>query len=425
MLVPLVSFVSIGIILKTAKIDITPPELLPLGGYTARKGVICSAGGSKLYAHVLILGNLTLVSVDMLTVPEGLYEEVRKKSGCPNLWIVATHTHCAPDSQMLNPKMTMVVPGIASFSPRWFSWYSEKLCEAIQTAQTSPASLVASLDLVRTRVKLNRGRRKGAKPDETAWVLKSSGKPLLASYAAHATFHEESWNRTDGDWPGLLSDRLDCAVVPGAIGDVSPFAPGHGPVEKCENWVEKFVVSTSKTRGSRVWSSSKPHKVMAQQSALSGPVPHPSFAKAYGVPDALAGLLVNRFAQQSCWLQAAAFGKFLIVGIPGEPSADVGRQIQALAKKQGFPHCLVLSHTNGWIGYILNPEDYDRGGYEATLSFNGRTTSETLVESAKGLISNISREDVVGRALAMIKCPLTQDRSEGLARAGHTDRAWP
>lgn len=35
------------------------------------------------------------------------------------------------------------------------------------------------------------------------------------------------------------------------------------------------------------------------------------------------------------------------------------------------------------MGYILAPEDYDRGGYEATLAFHGREIGPRVVEAAK------------------------------------------
>jgi hypothetical protein len=48
----------------------------------------------------------------------------------------------------------------------------------------------------------------------------------------------------------------------------------------------------------------------------------------------------------------------------------------------GFSSVLVCSHVNGWMGYILDPEDYDRGGYEATLSFYGREEGTKVVDAA-------------------------------------------
>ena len=353
------------------------------------------SGGERLYARGVQIEGVTIVAVDMLTVPEGFFEAVEQElgpfassSGRPRaLWLVATHTHCAPDSQMLNPQMTFAVPGIAPYSDRWFRWYVQRTVEAVRNVWAAPARPVKNLGIRRFPVDLNRGRRPGAKPDKTGWVLEGDGRPLLASYPAHATVHDETWNRTDGDWPAVLAERLNTPVVPGPIGDVSPDAPGRGPVEKCRNFVESFVSSMAKRPPRPVLTAGRsivPHTAVCR---LSPPVPHPAFAKAYNVPDALAQVVIGKFAQKETRIRTVKLGKFLLVGIPGEPTAEVGRQMQAVARKAGFPHCLVVSHVDGWIGYVLTPADYARGGYEATLSFNGPTTSERLVEALKDSLS--------------------------------------
>lgn len=356
-------------------------------------------GGRRLSARGVSIGGTTIVALDMLTVPDGFFQAVSAelaKDAHPSgsgttLWLVATHTHCAPDSQMLNPQMTFAVPGIASYSERWFQWYVRRTVDAVKAVWTAPERHVRSLGLRRFHADLNRGRRPGAKPDKTGWVLEGDGRPLLASYPAHATLHDETWNRTDGDWPAVLAERLDVPVVPGAIGDVSPKASGSGPVEKCRNFVESFLCNMSAQRAKPVSSGGLTMEAEDVPCDLDPPVPHPTFAKAYNVPDALAQVVIGKFAQRKTTIRTLRLGKFLLVGIPGEPTADLGREIQSVARKSGFPHCLVVSHVDGWIGYVLTPQDYDRGGYEATLSFNGRTTSERLVEALRKALARNPR----------------------------------
>ena len=65
---------------------------------------------------------------------------------------------------------------------------------------------------------------------------------------------------------------------------------------------------------------------------------------------------------------------------------------------------MVCSHVNGWMGYILAPEDYDRGGYEATLSFYGREEGTKVVEAGiKALKEQHGTPDAetIRRALAV------------------------
>ncbi|MBS1723747.1 MAG: hypothetical protein JSS66_12430 [Armatimonadetes bacterium] len=395
------AYALLGLTVRVAKVDLTPPEPLPLGGYTARKGAVMEPGGQRLYARAVDFNGDTLVALDMLTVPGGFTQQVRSLVGDDRFVLIATHTHCAPDSQMLNPKMTFQVPGIASYSPFWSAWYADEVAYAIDRARSAAPRMVTKLGLSTGQARLNHGRRPDAVPDRTAWLLESGGTPLLASYPAHATFHDESWNKTDGDWPGVLAKRLDAPVIPAAIGDLAPEAPGKTPVEKCAKFVEKFLASVLKSEPRTVAGREDAPKLWREEVRLDPPKPHPGFAKAYGVPDALAQVLVTRFAEGSAAVTFFKVGNFLLIGVPGEPTAELGRRIGAIAATKGFPHALVASHADGWVGYVLMPEDYDRGGYEATLSFNGRETAQRMLEAVERGLSATGR---------------------GFARAGSSDR---
>src|SRR5512141_466792 len=126
-----------GLSLGRSRVDITPPEPLPLGGYTARGSKSLVPGGDPLYVRTLLLsgsGNVVaIVSVEALTVPESLVREVKERipSGI-TLFLSATHTHSAPDSQMLNDRMTFSIPGIASYKSKWLDWYADKIAACIQ-----------------------------------------------------------------------------------------------------------------------------------------------------------------------------------------------------------------------------------------------------------------------------------------------------
>ncbi|MCG9895813.1 MAG: hypothetical protein MH204_10100, partial [Fimbriimonadaceae bacterium] len=45
--------------------------------------------------------------------------------------------------------------------------------------------------------------------------------------------------------------------------------------------------------------------------------------------------------------------------------------------------CRVVGHVNGWAGYMLDSEDYARGGYEATLHFYGPSLADRLVAARR------------------------------------------
>lgn len=347
----------------------TPPEDLPLGGYTERGNKKGRLGTERLQARVLLFSDgprqVALVSFETLTIPESLVRETRNRLPGVELMLVATHTHSAPDSQMLNDRMTLGIPGIANYRQKWVKWTADKLATAVKLAQAAPPEPVVSLELgTRSTTGANRNRRGGNPPDPRARHLIVNGKTRATVFSAHATTLGPENLEYSADWPG----KLGVAFLPGAIGDASPVIGaldqvGKPPVSRAFFGAQLGFVS--------------------EKIELGKPTPHPHFAADYKVNDVLAKIMVDRFAPTSAELTILALGRLAIVGVPGEPTGDVGRRIEAEGERAGFWATLVISHCNGWIGYILEPGDYDKGGYEANLAFHGRDTADRVVQAAR------------------------------------------
>lgn len=376
-----------GLQLQSSQVDLTPPEPLPLGGYTQRKGALFEPGGEPIWCRTEVISKgplrIALVSIEMLTVPESLVREVKTK--LPNdvdLFLSATHTHCAPDSQMLNDRMTFAIPGIASYKRKWLAWFSDRIAQGVKQALAAMPIPIDSLELESSIVKLNRGRRPNADPSETEWTILANHKPLVTSYSAHATLHDEKWLKLSGDWPGAVIAQRGGIFLPGAIGDVSPLPNGSTVAEQIGAFVEAFRVLP--TSGRRI--DAEPLTWRTAPISVGKPKPHPTFAQVNKIPEALAQSLVEKFAPPESAITAIRLGNLALIGVPGEPTAEVGRAIEAAGKKYGYSQVIVVSHVNGWMGYILTPKDYDRGGYEATLSFNGRETGDRVVEAATNVL---------------------------------------
>jgi len=366
---------------------LNPPELLPLGGYTARHGELMKSGGDDLHCRVTLLSRetkLALVSVEMLTIPDSLTREVRRRMPLGwTLFLTATHTHSAPDSQMLNDRMTFGIPGIATYRPSMLEWYADHIAKDIAATLTQRPSVVGPITAAITHADANRPRRKFGFPDQTYTVVRCPDSVLFAHYAAHATFYDADEDQTREDWPGALAAVLKGPVLIGAIGDVSPKASGSTPGEKIKN----FVATLSNAVPVQVLQvadhpDADPFGVVVQPISLDPKTPHPTFAKVYGIPSVLADVLVEKFAPDSASITAFRLGRVAVVGVPGEPSSHLGRSIREYGRALGFDSVLVVSHVNGWIGYLLGPGDYDRGGYEATLNFYGRYEGEKVVSAA-------------------------------------------
>lgn len=386
-----------GLTVHFAEVDVTPPELLTLGGYTERGDQIMQEGGEPLMARTMVLKSgserVALVAFETLTIPESLVVEVRRRiPDDVRLMLVATHTHSAPDSQRLNARMSFAVPGIASFNRRWLEWTADLLARSVRTALDSEGEPLAEMRVSQTAVNLNNGRRRSALPDTTLTAVTGPGhRRLLTVYSAHPTFFDSSRMQTHGDWPGAVMRRLGGLALTGSIGDVSPRAAGDTPVEKIVYFVDKVQRAGWDEEAARL--SPDPHLLewSEEKIALGEPKLHPEFNERHGIPEILSNLLVQRFAPSEASVKTLNWGGLLIVGIPGEPTSALGRRILRAAAELGFPQAVVVSHCNGWIGYVLERGDFLAGGYEATLSFFGETGADRVYEAVRRSIERLSQ----------------------------------
>ena len=386
-------------VIRRASVELTPNEALPLGGYTARGGKMVEPGGEALHARVTVLEQgstkIAVVAVDMLTIPESLKREVSNKVPKDiRLFLIATHTHCAPDSQMLNDRMTFAIPGIASFKSRWLAWYAEHISAGIQAALQSKARPVEMWETGTSMLALNRGRRIGALPDATGTlisaVLSARREPLWFHYAAHAVFWGPERLTTSGDWPSAVTGKLGADVLVGAIGDVSPAASGTDPEQRIANFAQT-VAHKLDPQLDAILSNRSRISWVEVPIALDKQAPHPEFAKTNHIPEPLAQSLVDKFAPKEATISAFRIGKIAFVGVPGEPTSHLGRRIRDFGRNLGFDHVLVCSHVNGWMGYILDARDYARGGYEATLSMYGPGEGDKVVEAGKEALRRLAQ----------------------------------
>jgi neutral ceramidase len=392
--------------------DITPDVPLPLGGYTTRGSKRSIPGGDKLHARTVLFDagrtKIAVVSIDMLTTPESLYREVKKRIPSDiTLFLAATHTHSAPDSQMLNDRMTFAIPGIAKFDTKWLQWYADKIAASVTTAIKSRGTRSGILAW-EAHPNLSVGRRRFATPDLLATQIFGTNvdvkvgaanferEHLLLHYAAHGTVYGADELHTRSDWPGAAAEAFNVAVLQGAIGDVLPKEMGSSPQESIEKLVDSLknvfeVKPLVKHTVTWVWEVGDPINAVSIPVTLDVVRQHPTMAMTYGVPEAFAESIVKQFAPTSATITAFRIGKLAIVGVPGEPTSILGRQIRDAGRRIGFRSVLVCSHVNGWMGYILDPGDYDRGGYEATLSFYGREQGTKVVEAGIAALNKLAR----------------------------------
>jgi hypothetical protein len=92
-------------------------------------------------------------------------------------------------------------------------------------------------------------------------------------------------------------------------------------------------------------------------------------------------------------LLALKIGDRMIVSIPGEMTAEMGRRVReavlGAAASGGVSHVVISGLANEYLSYFTTPEEYDRQHYEGGSTLYGRTSSEllklTLVNLAKAI----------------------------------------
>lgn len=86
------------------------------------------------------------------------------------------------------------------------------------------------------------------------------------------------------------------------------------------------------------------------------------------------------------WVNGLSVGDFAIVGIPGEPFCEVGKQVRA---NSPFQMQFVLGLSNGSEGYYPTRDAYEENGYEARTSFFPAGIAERFIDTAGEVVRQL------------------------------------
>ncbi|HLJ55376.1 MAG TPA: hypothetical protein VKT77_10080, partial [Chthonomonadaceae bacterium] len=93
--------------------------------------------------------------------------------------------------------------------------------------------------------------------------------------------------------------------------------------------------------------------------------------------------LVDGLMPTKTAITTVRIGPVLLVGMPCEPTAELGLQLKSEARAAGYGTPVIVALTNDWLAYALMPEQYRRGNYEAMMSFYGDQLGPTLLGALK------------------------------------------
>jgi neutral ceramidase len=350
-----------------AVVDITPTREVPLGGYGGRKGAPLTGIHDPIHAKALWLETketrLCLVTTDLI----GSTLEIRDAIKPPDASLVlcASHNHSGPGALAKG----FWVFAMGRYDPALFGELTEKLKRVVAEARARkrPARIAFARDL---EPALCRNRRhEGGPTDPEVNVLRVEDElarpiAILTNYTAHGTVLSEKNFLVSGDWQGAFQRSLE-ARMPGvalysngAEGDIAPQAPagaGRDPFERCQaigdalaGRVSILADALEKTTG----------QVTLGYVERGVDLPSPSLLAP--ARKSVIGLLEINGVRMFCF--------------PGEPCVELGLEL-----KKRFPGSWILGLANDHLGYFLTEAEYEKGGYEKSVSFYGPKMGPWLV----------------------------------------------
>lgn len=395
-----------------ARVSITPDptaERVPLGGYTARGAKKATGVRDSVNATALVLhcggARFAMVSCDLLTVPKSLKDAVlaRMPDWQPReLLIAATHTHCAPDSQRLNERMKIAVPGIATFDARALAWTADRIAQAVTKAGEDLKPVILRLGEKEANLSRMRRGKESAPPApdvlRVAELREPNGAPvaLVVNYAAHPTIFGDKMLQVSAEWPGEVARLWErenpggmLLFFNGAQGDRSPIADDGWKAaptdeERMRLYARRVEIVVERAQADATPSVVRAIEVLYGEAALPKPLAHPELVadlKKSGIPLGLLETALKGFVPTQAPCMIVKIGGWALLAAPGEPSTSVGSRLRAL-----LPGSWLVGLANEWVGYILTAEQYAAGGYEATVSFSGPSLADTVFRGFATLV---------------------------------------
>jgi len=402
-----------------SSVDLTPPwsEMkVQLGGYGDREGKPAEGVHDPLQAAAIVLRDgqkqVALVTSDILSVPASLKEEVLSRVAETGLdersvFMSAAHNHSGHEGFAMDRRNVFNNKYIGVFTEDLLLWTADRLAECVKEACGSFVEGRVSVAR-RNLTGLNRNRRGDPVTDSELMVVKfetTEGKALavLVNWTAHPTILGPDNMLISGEWPGYMQRYVSAHVegnpvvlyTNGPEGDQSVAgAQGGTHFERVQNYGERIGKEVVDLLGEARPTGLDLDFVLKNVN-LPERVISPAFkytaGREYKLTEEEIEAATKGLFPSLAPLGAVRIGDMLLICIPGEPIAAVGLAIEEAARNMGFEYPAVVALTNDSVGYILTPEEYRQGGYEAAVSFYGENLGPLLVGETAKLVESLAR----------------------------------
>jgi hypothetical protein len=381
-----------------AAVDIKVPEGAITCGYGDRAKSPHEGVHDPVAAHALVLDDgrakIALVGLDVLGIGAEMRAAVVKgiqKTGITSdhLLLAATHTHSGPGHLYPIPALELF---FGKFRQDVFDSVTSAIIEAIATADShlQPAVIGAAEGTIKNSS--HNRRHDGGLTDEMMSVVRvdsATGTPLavVVNFAAHGTVVSGQPVLITADFPRGIYDHVQrelgavAVFFNGAQGDQSPGNPTQATGDqyaRARALGEALAAKALETRR-----AIKPQGEITIKAAYEDvALPPPTLPL---MPKATAPFM------------SIALDGALLVAVPGECIAEIGRAVKAELRKSGKTPFFV-GLANDQLGYILTEAEYNydfgpgeqKGGYERSLSLFGPKFGELTQAALVRLAGNAS-----------------------------------
>jgi hypothetical protein len=322
------------------------------------------------------------------------------------IMLLPSHSHTSIEMNAVNPANTFDIPQIGIHNPRVYDFLVERLAQVIREAGKE----LVPVRIGTTQMQINdwnRNRRNSPELDQDLTVTRVDrldGRPLavFVNFTAHPTFMSGRDMLFSGDWPGHLQRTLEALIggdvlamySNGAEGDQSVVGrpdSGDSRYERAERYGRELGIVAF-----RQWEQTGTQQGVAfgfrsHTIKLPERTWHPAFKETggaeYGLTEDLLREMLPRLFPAEVDSVSLRVGDLLVLGVPGEMTARLGLEMKDRARAATGARCPVIGGlADVWVSYILPPDEYRKGGYEASVSFYGETLGPTIVEGVlKGI----------------------------------------
>jgi MYXO-CTERM domain-containing protein len=340
---------------------------------------------------------MAFISVDAIGAARSIVDAVVAELGNTGLtretiMMVGTHTHSSVGA--LSDKIFWQVGAVDRFNTTVLNHVVDNIVDSLEAsiASLEPAKLGNGSSEV---LGITKNRRTDNAPVNTdLGILKvetMSGDPLavLFNFAIHGTSMPSDL-MISADNMGYAERYLE-AQIPGAValfangaeGDVAPESGGLGGVAGAQS-----VGETLGTAVKNLWDATgTDSETTLEIQTVNTDLPDFDINVTACGDEFLAlfsqwnQILPGEAAETSEIFMAIRVNDDAFLGVPGEAITEVGRAIQDPILARGFENAYIMGLANGYMGYVVSPEEYDLGGYEACGTLYGRNTADTVIGS--------------------------------------------